>query len=319
MARKLRIEAEGAVYHIISRGNYRADVFRSEKTKLAFLKCLDEACTKTGWRVHAWCLMSNHYHLAVETPGANLVDGMRWLQGTFTIRFNRLRAERGHLFQGRYKSLMVDPGEGLGPLCHYIHLNPVRANICSMAQLADWQWSSLTWITHPKSRRPWFSAEAALNHAGNLADTTTGRSKYLEYLDWLQEDEPTQKAFKFDTMSTGWAIGSTEFKKDLVAEHRDAMAALKRGDREAAELAEAVRQDALAAALRQMRKGRVDLLREGKSEPWKVALAAALKRQTTVTNRWLGENLHLGALHEVSRKIGRWTKNPDPALERKLR
>ena len=75
MARKLRLESEGGVYHVLNRGNYRADIFRSAKTKAAFLACLGEACAKTGWRVHAWCLMSNHYHLAVETPRANLVDG----------------------------------------------------------------------------------------------------------------------------------------------------------------------------------------------------------------------------------------------------
>ena len=130
MARPLRMESEAGVYHVLNRGNYRAAIFRTEKAKAAFLKCLDEACGKTGWRVHAWCIMSNHYHLALSTPRANLVDGMRWLQGTFSVRFNRLRKEYGHLFQCRYKSLVVDPGEPLGPLCHDIHLNPVRARLC---------------------------------------------------------------------------------------------------------------------------------------------------------------------------------------------
>ena len=109
MARTLRLEAEDGIYHVLNRGNYRADIFRADKTKAAFLTCLGEACGKAGWRVHAWCIMSNHYHLAVETPQGNLVGGMQWLQGTFSTRFNRLRGERGHLFQGRYKSLLVDP------------------------------------------------------------------------------------------------------------------------------------------------------------------------------------------------------------------
>ena len=78
MARPLRWESEAGVYHLLNRGNYRADIFRSGKAKAAFLKCLDEACRKAGWEVHAWCLMSNHYHLAVSTPRANLVEGMRW-------------------------------------------------------------------------------------------------------------------------------------------------------------------------------------------------------------------------------------------------
>ena len=236
-------------------------------------------------------------------PGANLVEGMRWLQGTFSVRFNRLRNERGHLFQGRYKSLMVDPGEGLGPLCHYIHLNAVRARACSQAEIGEWPWSSLSWIMRPKQRRAWFSPQAALTHAGELADTPTGRKRYLKYLDWLQEDEPARKALKFDTMSVGWAIGSANFKKELVTEHREAAAALRRGDQETAALVEAVRQDALAAELRRMGRTREDLIRAGKSAAWKIALGGVLKSRTTVTNRWLGENLNLGALHEVSRKL----------------
>jgi REP element-mobilizing transposase RayT len=113
------LESEEGVYHVLNRGNYRADNFRADKTKAAFLKCLGETCERTGWQVHAWCVMSNHYHLAVSTPRANLAEGMTWMQGTFAVRFNRMRKEHGHLFQGRYKSLIVDPGAGLGPLCHY--------------------------------------------------------------------------------------------------------------------------------------------------------------------------------------------------------
>jgi len=320
MPRKLRLEAEGGIYHVINRGNYRADIFRSEKTKAAFLVCLEEACDKTGWRVHAWCLMSNHYHLAVETPQANLVEGMRWLQGTFAVRFNRLRDERGHLFQGRYKSLAVDPADGLGALCHYIHLNPVRAKLRPVTELAEWPWSSFHWLAQPGRRRPWYRPEAALAHAGGLADTPTGRRSYTAYLAWLGENEPARKALKFDRMSAGWAIGSEQFQKELATEHREASAALRggRGDGAMGDLAEALRQDALALALRQVGKRREDLAREGKSAPWKLAVAAALKNRTTATNRWLGENLHLGALHEVSRKVSAWAKQPDPALTRKL-
>ena len=219
MARQLRWEAEGGIYHVLNRGNYRADIFQGTKTRAAFLNCLDEACAKTGWRVHGWCVMSNHYHLAVETPQANLVEGMRWLQGTFSVRFNRLRKERGHLFQGRYKSLVVDPSEGLGPLCHYIHLNPVRAHRCPVENLAAWPWSSVAWLMDPKRRRPWFDPQAALEHAGGLADTPAGRRKYLEYLGWLAEDEPARKAQRFDRMSQGWLIGSREFAAGLIEEH----------------------------------------------------------------------------------------------------
>src|SRR5882762_1505194 len=107
MARRLRIERAGAIYHVLNRGNYRSDVFASQGAKLAFLKCLAEACEKTGWIVHAWAVMRNHYHVALETPEPNLVEGMSWLQTAFCSRFNRYRKENGHVFQGRYKALPV--------------------------------------------------------------------------------------------------------------------------------------------------------------------------------------------------------------------
>ena len=156
MARKLRLEYEGAVYHVISRGNYRADVFRSEKTKAAFLKCLGETSLKSGWLVHAWCVMSNHYHLCFTTPQPNLVEGMRWLQGTFSMRFNRLRNERGHVFQGRYKALLVEP-DAAGAVCHYIHLNPVRARVRPLETVARWPWTSLWALTQESDRPAWFA------------------------------------------------------------------------------------------------------------------------------------------------------------------
>ncbi len=319
MARKLRLETAGGVYHVINRGNYRADIFRSEKAKQAFLTCLGEACEQTGWRVHAWCLMSNHYHLALETPHANLVEGMRWLQGTFSVRFNRLREERGHLFQGRYKSLIVDPEQGLGALCHYIHLNPVRAKLRTLAQLADWPWSSLHWLHQPRNRAPWFSPHAALAHAGSLADTPAGRRKYAEYLAWLCEDEPARKALQFDRMSSGWMIGSQGFRKELVQAHAAAADTLRRGeDLETQDLAEAMRQDALAEALRKLGKTRQDIIRDPKSAAWKVAVAATLKKRTTATNRWLAEQLRMGGLHEVSRKVSAWTKTPNPEFTQLL-
>jgi len=89
MARKLRIQYEGAIYHVMNRGDHREDIFRGDKDRKLFIETLGQACAKTDWQIHAWCLMSNHFHLVVETPKANLVDGMKWLLGTYTSRFNR--------------------------------------------------------------------------------------------------------------------------------------------------------------------------------------------------------------------------------------
>src|SRR6187549_4194464 len=149
MARKLRLEFPGACYHVINRGNYRADIFSSEKTKAAFEACLFEACEKSGWLLHAFVIMRNHYHLVIETPLGNIVTGMHWLQSTFGNRFNRFRGEHGHMFQGRYKALLVEPGDHLGMVCHYVHLNPVRAGASTVAHLDRYRHSSYWYLSRP--------------------------------------------------------------------------------------------------------------------------------------------------------------------------
>ncbi len=318
MARPLRLESEGGVYHVLNRGNYRADLFRAEKTKAAFLKCLGEACGRTGWRVHAWCIMSNHYHLAVSTPRANLVDGMQWLQGTFATRFNQLRKERGHLFQGRYKSLVVDPHGGLGPLCHYIHLNPMRSGLCPVAELPEQRWCSVTWLMQPKLRPAWYEPGPALAHAGELTDSPAGRRAYVKYLSWLAEDEPAQKEQRFAEMSQGWIIGTREFAKKLIREQRELTAQGPRLATEMQEAREEVWLEELARVLGKLGRKTANLAGSGKSEDWKLAAASALKSRTTATNRWLASTLHMGNLHEVSRKVGAWSRNPDPKLLKKL-
>ncbi len=313
MARKLRLEFEGAVYHVINRGNYRTALFRDDGAKLAFLDCVGEACEKAGWEVHAWCVMSNHFHLALATPRGNLVAGMQWLQSTFALRFNRYRRECGHLFQGRYKSLLVDPTDALGPLCHYIHLNPVRAGITTVERLGDWPWSSFHWLMRPKDRAKWYRPQASLEHAGGLADTPAGRRKYAEYLAWLSEDAPEQKRQRFDRMSKGWVLGTKEFKAELVEEHRGAVAALEQGEPDLAEARVARLETRLDELLAALGKSRGDLAREPKSAPWKVALAAEMKASTTATNRWLAEALAMGSPFQVSRLASACRAEPGAA------
>src|SRR6516164_141086 len=128
MARKLRLQYPGALYHVMNRGDRHEPIFKDNQDRLRFMETLAEACAKTRWRIHAWCLMPNHFHLVVETPRGNLVAGMKWLLGTYTGRFNRRHKLFGHLFSGRYKALFVD-GSGTGYLatvCDYVNLNPVR-------------------------------------------------------------------------------------------------------------------------------------------------------------------------------------------------
>lgn len=182
-------------------------------------------------------LRDNDAHLCVETPRPNLVQGMRWLQATFALRFNRLRGERGHLFQGRYKALLVAP-ETVGAVCHYIHLNPVRAGLVGAAALPNLPWTSLAQLTNPRQRPAWLSFAAALDHAGGLSDTPAGRRGYVAYLGWLQEDEAGKKELEFERLSKGWAVGSRQFKKELLKEHADLAGRRERGDATSGEIAE---------------------------------------------------------------------------------
>jgi REP element-mobilizing transposase RayT len=297
MARKLRIEYEGAVYHVINRGNYRSAIFGDEGARRSFLKTLDEACQRAGWVVHAWCLMSNHYHLALCTPGANLVYGMQWLQTTFSARFNHFRKERGHVFQGRYKALNIEPGRALGSVCHYIHLNPIRARMMTMDELTDWPGSSVRWMLHPKERASWYDPQPALLQVAELPDTAAGRRAYLDYLTWLASDEDGQKQQCFAQLSSGWAIGSKEFKKELLEEATDPSAT---GIEDAGEARVLLWEKTLEAL-----KGRLsatdDFSDTAKSADWKVALASEMKRRTTATNQWLADELGMGSAFTVSR------------------
>ena len=144
MPRKVRVEYAGACYHVINRGNYRRDLFAAKGAAESFQACVFEAGQCFGWRLHAFVIMRNHFHLAVETPEPNLSEGMKWLQGTWAARFNRFRGEGGRPFQGRYKALHVEAGHALAQVAHYIHLNPVRAKIKTAPRLGDYRWSSLS-------------------------------------------------------------------------------------------------------------------------------------------------------------------------------
>ena len=136
MPRKPRVEYPGAIYHVMSRANGKGNIFETDVDRQDFVKTLAEACAKTGFEVHAYCLMRNHFHLVVETPNGNLVAGMRWLLSAYTLRFNPRHQRFGHVFSGRYKALVVD-GSGTGYLrtvCDYVHLNPVRARLLQPGQ-----------------------------------------------------------------------------------------------------------------------------------------------------------------------------------------
>jgi putative transposase len=140
MSRPLRLEFAGALYHVTSRGDRREDIYESDSDRHSFLNVLGDVCARYNWSCHAYCLMGNHYHLLIETPDANLSKGMRQLNGVYTQLFNRSNNRVGHVFQGRYKAILVEKQSYLLELSRYIVLNPVRAEMVRSAK--DWRWSS---------------------------------------------------------------------------------------------------------------------------------------------------------------------------------
>ncbi len=140
MSRPLRIEYPNAIYHITSRGNAQANIFLDDTDRELFLQTLESVIKRFGWLCHAYCLMDNHYHLVIETPQPNLCGGMRQLNGVYTQRFNRVHQRVGHVFQGRYKSILVERDAYLLELCRYVVLNPVRAKMVD--HVSQWHWSS---------------------------------------------------------------------------------------------------------------------------------------------------------------------------------
>ncbi len=142
MSRALRIEFPGAVYHVTSRGNERREVYRDDEDRRLFLATLGRTVARWRWAVHAYCLMGNHYHLLIETPEPSLSRGMRQLNGEYTQAFNRRHGRAGHLFQGRFKALLVEKEGYLLELCRYVVLNPVRARGMRVRSPEQWPWSS---------------------------------------------------------------------------------------------------------------------------------------------------------------------------------
>ena len=140
MSRPLRLEYPGAVWHVTSRGNERKAIFADDADRIRFLDILGETVLWAGWRLHAFVLMGNHYHLLVETPETTLSRGMRRLNGVYTQYYNIRHRRSGHLFQGRFKGILVQREAHLSELIRYIVLNPVRAKLCAAAK--DWRWSS---------------------------------------------------------------------------------------------------------------------------------------------------------------------------------
>ena len=312
MARKIRIEYAGAFYHVINRGNYRSGIFRTEGARGSFLECLQLVCRAQGWRLHAWCLMGNHYHLLIETPKTNLVVGMKWLQSTFANRFNRFRKANGHVFQGRYQAILLEQ-EAVGAVCHYIHLNPLRARLVVSDRIQDFRDSSLHQLMHPAKRWAFVDYTTCLRAAGGFADRPKGRQGYREFLLRLHSEPSEQEELGFASMTRGWAMGSQEFKQDALDRcQQQRLSGIV--EAEASEMKEARWEHGLKFALRILEKQDADLAAEAKSAPWKICLARYLRERFLAPYRWLAPRLCAGEVSSLQSVVSRHrrTRSKDP-------
>ena len=178
MARQLRLEFAGGLYHLTARGNAQATIYRDNDDRQLFLDVLGREIHQQGWFCYAYCLMDNHYHLLIETPEPNLSNGMRRLNQVYTQTFNRRHGQVGHVLQGRYKSIVVDKDSYFLELSRYIVLNPVRAKMVKTAK--DWPWSSYRATAGMKALPAWLHAKPVLKQFGRKQEAA--RQRYREFV-----------------------------------------------------------------------------------------------------------------------------------------
>jgi REP element-mobilizing transposase RayT len=294
----------------MSRGDRRDKIFLDDVDRQDFLKTLAETCQKTGFEVHAYCLMPNHFHLVVETPEANLVAGMAWLLSTYTIRLNARHKLFGHVFGGRYKALVVD-GSGNGYLrtvCDYVHLNPVRAGLLKSEDgLAAYPWSSLVWYgSAPEHRPAWMRVDRLLGEHGIGEDNASGRQQLAQGMEMRRAAEEDEQALA--PIRRGWCLGSEAFRRELLERMTGQLGAHHAGDLRR-ENGEARAERILGEELQRLGWTEADLLSQRKNAPGKLAMAARLRRETILPVKWIAGRVHLGTSKGANRNLHHWMKN----------
>jgi putative transposase len=325
MPRHVRVEYAGAIYHVMARGDRGESIFVDDKDREQILRTLGQACAKTGWRIHAWILMSNHYHWLVETPRPNLVEGMRWMQNTYTRRLNHRHKLWGHVFGGRYKAVLVESdldSDYFANLWDYIHLNPVRAGLVDPKEgvgLLDYHWSSLAQVyaVGPARRPSWCATERSFAAFG-CKDNVAGRRELIERLEQRAIDEEAEKCGWMvrdgqslnSTLRRGWYWGSETFRQkmlDLVAGPLSELSSRnRRSTHQWSDHAEASATALIRQGLKALELSEDQLKASNGSEPRKVSLAWAIARSTTMSQSWIADRLNMRSAANVSQQVRRF-------------
>jgi REP element-mobilizing transposase RayT len=309
------------------RGNNGQEIFLTDDGRRLFLSTLDEVFDQTGWRVHAYVLMSNHYHLLLETPEANLVAGMKWVQGTYTQRFNAMFQQRGHLFQGRYKAIPIHTSSGLEyfrMVSTYIHLNPFRAGICGegcVTNLDSYFWSSYPIYVGKRRKVPRFLETHKVLKTWGLqegsSDAMSGYRHKIERFMRFELDPDAGRRGEFEKqIKRGWFIGPDSFAEELgerLRQFSNKEDDLRGEQRRAHGQAEAER--LIRAALDLFDISESDLLQLKKSSIEKQAIAWLLMDYTTATGTWIAERLHMGHRTNCSQAISKFRQDSDSSVK----
>jgi REP-associated tyrosine transposase len=302
------VEYEGAIYHLMNRGDRRERIFIDDRDRERFLMAVSETCERTEWRVHAYCLMPNHFHLVVETPKPNLCAGMHWLLGTYTARFNRRHGLSGHLFGGRYKALLVD-GSATGYLktvCDYVHLNPVRAGLLKPEEpLETYRWSSYREYLRPPTRRAtWLQVGRLLGEWRIKRDTVSGRRQFRRGMEQRKAHELNAASDQWGPVRQGWCWGRETFRERLLNEIEERRGEHHCGEElrestalQAERLVKGMLQDAAWAG--------VQLEKRRKGDPVKVRMAARLRSETMASWKWIAARLQMGQWRSAANAVGR--------------
>ncbi len=331
MARVVRVEYEGAWYHVMARGNRREAIFLEEGDRGMMVETLGEACEKSGWEVHAWVLMDNHFHFVIRTPRANLVEGMKWFMNTYTRRLNSAHRLWGRVFGDRYKALVIEAPEHGGELDYlrqvlwYVHLNPVRAGL--MRRAKDGRWGSYGWsslvqaygVTKGK-RPPWMRVGTGLNLEG-LSDSASGRRAYRRIGDRLANEWKASEARKRKdpaereggygarSLSHGWYLGGAGFRDWLLdrleEDLQEKQSRNYRGGPQGHDHGLARAEWLLQAGCRCFGVKEEAMRGARGGDPRRLAVADAIWRQTNVGQGWIAERLGMRTAANVSQQLRR--------------
>ncbi len=306
---------------MMCRGDRREAIYEDDTDREVFLATLGQACAKTGWRVHGYALMSNHYHLLLETLEANLVAGMTWFQSTYTKRYNARHRASGHLFGGRYKAALVEAdGEGyFRTALDYIHLNPVRAGLVKAGKggvpgLSGYRWASLSHYTAKPSRRPAFLETSRGFAACDLKDGPRGRVDFVTRLAERAAREGAEECGLAEidgqglqsTLRRGWVYGSASFKEkmleaaDAVLRGRSRAPGGSYSGRDVADHGERRARAIVGAGLADFGLEACDLPGMAKGAEEKVLIALKVRRETSVRLAWIAAELSMGSPSNVS-------------------